>query len=108
MVINHLLTGMILQVGGCTLGRGLGYLVHGPWKQLMGETHPPRSLLLTLCNFLRGWISNGLSQQKKFQGNFIVYTSEFTNMTIAGKSQLFNRKYIDSFMVDFPASFRRV
>ena len=27
-----------------------------------------------------------------------------TNMTIAGKSTIFNRKYIDSFMVDLPAS----
>ena len=32
-----------------------------------------------------------------------IYSPEVPNMTIAGKSPLFNSKYIDSFRVDFPA-----
>ena len=33
-----------------------------------------------------------------------VTTPENDHMTIAGKSTIFNRKYIDSFMVDSPSS----
>ena len=32
-----------------------------------------------------------------------IYSPEVPNMTIAGKSPIFNTKYIDSFRVDFPA-----